>query len=64
MDKKHITENFDFEATNINEMADWLTRKGKDHAWTCECGSVNFALRGDHKIECNKCGEETGLVWT
>ena len=31
--------------------------KQKDQALACKCGSVKFAVRKDHCLECHKCGK-------
>lgn len=35
-----------------------------DHrAYTCDCGSVNFALLASDGIECNQCGKRHPFEW-
>ena len=29
--------------------------KDKDLGYTCECGSVNWVMRKDNRLECSKC---------
>ncbi len=32
-------------------------------AFSCGCGSVNFALLKSGRVECNRCGLQQSVVW-